>query len=86
MKVCIHLYSNSSEYDLFFQILNVNLDFYNDNILDYNNYLYQLLDDEAKKDFNNSGLEFGKYKIISSKIEQNAYWGELSHLYLRAIV
>ncbi|MCC5923905.1 MAG: hypothetical protein JJT77_08970 [Crocinitomicaceae bacterium] len=52
-------------------------------LFEYSDIFYSMLDSDAKKTFNQSGLKKGKYKVISTKTEPNDYWGEIRYLFLK---
>ena len=85
MSACLHLYTETSDNSVFFQILQEDLALKENDLLEYDDKFYSILDSEAKKAFNRSGLKKGKYKVISTKTEPNDYWGETRYLFLRSV-
>lgn len=85
MRACLHLYTKTSENSLFYQILKEDLELKENQIFEYNEYYYQILDSEAKKDFDRSGLKKGKYQVFSTHSEPNLNWGDIRYLFLRSL-
>ena len=85
MRACLHLYTKTSQDSVFYQILNEDIELEVDEIFDYSEFYYQILDSEAKKDFDRSGLKYGKYQVISTRREPNDYWGEIRYLFLKPL-
>lgn len=85
MRACLHLLTQESEESVFYQILNEDIELNNATTFEYSQYHLNLLDDNAKRIFNNSGLELGNYSILDSRTEENDYWGEIRYIFLRAI-
>ena len=83
MRACLHLYTETSKDSVFYQILKEDIELKENDIFEYDNKFYDILDSEAKKAFNQSGLSKGKYEVISTKTEPNDYWGEIRYLFLK---
>ena len=85
MRACLHLYTESSEYSVFYQILQEDIDLEENDEFEYDDIYYFRLDSEARKNFDRSGLKKGKYKVTATRTEPNDYWGEIRYLFLKPI-
>lgn len=85
MRACLHLYTETSKDSVFYQILNEDIELNENDIFEYDPKYYQILDSEAKKEFDNNSLKTGKYKVISTRTEPNDYWGEIRYLFLKPV-
>ncbi len=85
MRSCLHLYTRTSKDSVFYQILKEDIELIENDKFEYDDRFYNILDSEAKKLFNQSGLKKGTYNVIGTKTESNEYWGEIRYLFLKPI-
>lgn len=85
MRACLHLYTKTSQDSVFYQMLNEDIVLKENEIFEYSDHYYQMLDSEAKKDFDRSGLKNEKYQVISTRTEPNEYWGDIRYLFLKPL-
>lgn len=85
MRACLRLSTKESEDSVFFQILNEDINLSENDILKYSDYHYNLLDNDAKRIFDESGLKKENYIVTFTRTEPNEYWGGVRYLFLKPV-
>lgn len=86
MRACLHLYTETSEDSVFYQILREDIELKENDQFEYNDRFYNMLDEETKKIFVQNGLKKGTYFVLSTRTEPNEYWGEIRYLFLKPLI
>ncbi len=83
MKAWLKFYVEKIERWDFEQKLEKDIELSENDVFEYRDEFYNLLNEENKEKFNERGLKKGKYKVFSTKIEDNEVHGKLRFLFLK---